>query len=228
VADDRTLEFVRDLKRADSELAEALAEFERLAAGVDELGTRAHALHEFQGGFSSEHARLEAEHAEAGGVLAAARDELTAAAHALEEARRDAAREAAARTRSIRAHDAARMAERRLDERDAELRRLEAEAADADREVAVLEERAGELAAVLGGLPRVADEAAEQPGPGLADLADWATKARASLFVARAGVAVERTALVRQAEEAGAVALGEPLVAGSAADVERLLERRRS
>jgi hypothetical protein len=49
--------------------------------------------------------------------------------------------------------------------------------------------------------------------------------ARASLFVARGQVAAEREAVIRQANELGAVALGEPLTSASAAVVTRRVER---
>ena len=53
---------------------------------------------------------------------------------------------------------------------------------------------------------------------------EWAGRARAALFVARGGLAAERDAVVRQANELGALVLGEPLTAGGPASVARRIE----
>jgi hypothetical protein len=56
-------------------------------------------------------------------------------------------------------------------------------------------------------------------------VAEWGTRARAALLVARGQVAAERDAVVRQAAELGALLLGEALPATSAAGVARRVER---
>ncbi|MDQ3857803.1 MAG: hypothetical protein M3327_05050, partial [Actinomycetota bacterium] len=66
--------------------------------------------------------------------------------------------------------------------------------------------------------------AGAEAGPTLADVARWATEARAALFVARGRLAAEREALIRQANELGTVVLGEPLASQSAALVARRVE----
>ena len=94
------------------------------------------------------------------------------------------------------------------------------EAEAAQRDAAALAARAKELAETLAGQPGI-----EPPdGETLEELAAWATQVRASLFVARARLAAEREAVIRQANELGSAVLGEPLVAQSAALVARRVE----
>ena len=71
------------------------------------------------------------------------------------------------------------------------------------------------VAESLRGRPRLAEAAGHAPGPGLVGVIEWASGARAALFVARTAVATEREALIRQANELGSVILGEPLYAAS-------------
>ena len=63
------------------------------------------------------------------------------------------------------------------------------------------------------------------PGAGPAEIAEWGTQVRAALLVARSQVAAERDALVRQANELAANAVGEPIAAMSAAGAAELLRR---
>jgi hypothetical protein len=55
-------------------------------------------------------------------------------------------------------------------------------------------------------------------------VAEWGTRARAALLVARSQLASERDAVVRQANELGASVLGEPLPALSAGEIARRVE----
>ena len=119
------------------------------------------------------------------------------------------------------------MAERRREEIRAERARLDQEAEEAARETPTLERRARELAAALRSRPRLAEQAGLDPHPGLEGVAEWGSRARAALFVARSGLAAERDALVRQANELGALVLGEPLTSVSPAAVARRVERER-
>ena len=120
------------------------------------------------------------------------------------------------------------MAERRGEELRAALAVLEADAADAEAEIPVLAGRARELAEALSRRPRLASEAAAAPGPDLERIAEWATQARAALFVARGALAAERDALIRQASELGSAVLGEPIAAAGAAEIVRRVERAAS
>ena len=53
----------------------------------------------------------------------------------------------------------------------------------------------------------------------------WTEVARASLFVARGQLSIEREAVIRQANELGAVALGEPLSSMGTGALTRRVER---
>ena len=111
--------------------------------------------------------------------------------------------------------------------RDAHARRaeLEAAAAAAEEEAGRLAARADELAAALSRRPRVAVQTGVRSGADPAEIAEWGTQVRAALLVARSQVAAERDALVRQANELAAVAVGEPIAAMSAAGAADLLRR---
>ena len=88
-----------------------------------------------------------------------------------------------------------------------------------------LDARARRLAAELGGWSQVAEDAGREPAADLDGLQAWAEVARAGLFVARGQLASQREGIVRQANEIGAVALGEPLTSASAAVVTRRVRR---
>jgi hypothetical protein len=135
--------------------------------------------------------------------------------------------ESASQRALVRAKDALRLAEKRLGSARAAMEQLEAEAAAAEREARALEERGREVAEALGARPGLASSAGKAPAGGLGALLRWATDARAALFVARGNLAKEREALIRQANELGALVLGEPLTAGSPADVARRIEGSR-
>ena len=90
---------------------------------------------------------------------------------------------------------------------------LENRVAEATIEGHELHAHARELAAELRGRPRIADDAGKEPRPGLDGVEAWSEIARASLFVARGQLSAEREAVIRQANELGALALGEPLSA---------------
>ena len=134
--------------------------------------------------------------------------------------------EAVAETRRavVRTQDALRMADRRVAELDEEAAKLEDAAADAIREAAELEARARQLAAAFGQHPRLTEQAASDPHPGLAGIVEWGSAARAALFVARGGLSSDREAVIRQANELGSVLLGEPLLAARPATVLRRVE----
>jgi chromosome segregation ATPase len=153
-----------------------------------------------------------------GGHEAAARDVEAA------ERARDDARLRAARRAEVRAWDAVRMAERRLDAARAAAASLADEERRLNAEAHALAERARAAAGVLVERPGLAEQAGRPPVGDLESIAAWATDARAALFVARGNLAREREGLIRQANELGAVVLGEPLSASSAAVVARRVE----
>jgi chromosome segregation ATPase len=225
---DRRLAFIRELEQADEAVAVVLTELDDLYAACEAVRGRALELEAF-------FVRLPDERAAASlaeqGARAAVDESRAAAERAAQELRaaeavHDDQRIAAARRFDVRARDALRTAERRRREAEEHAARLEAQADAAADEAQKLARRARELAAALGERPRLAVEAGELPAEGLAGIADWGTRARAALLVARGQLAAERDAVVRQANELGALVLGEPLTATSAAGVVRRVERK--
>ena len=218
---------LRELERADGAVARELAELDELARETEEMGARARELEEFLARLPAEREGLRRAREEAGRQLNRARQELAEAERLLAAAEGDrrSDRAAEARRRIRRARDELRLVERRggeLREREA---RLEHRAEEAEGDARRLQARALELAGVLRGRPRLAERAGVTPAPGVAGVAEWASGARAALFVARAGLGAEREAVIRQANELGALVLGEPLGASSAATVVHRVER---
>jgi DNA repair exonuclease SbcCD ATPase subunit len=136
-----------------------------------------------------------------------------------EQAEREDERLATARALE-RARDRLREAELRLASARGAVELLEREAHRRRDDAASLEARAAELAA----RPRLAGETAHPPA-GLDALLDWASRARGELLLARAGLATEREAVVREASEVVASVLGEPLAVTSVAGVRGRLAR---
>ena len=227
--DERAIAFARELERADEEVATVLAELDDLAREVERVRARALELEAFLVRLPAEREQLAGSAAIAEADVAAARETFAAAERELGAAEAESSRErlAAARRAEVRARDALRMAERRAAEVRERRDRLEAEAADVAREAPALQERARELAEILRGRPLLAEQAGAEPAPELAAVSAWASAARAALFVARGGLARQREAVIRQANELGALVLGEPLGASSAATVARRVEQQR-
>lgn len=227
--DDRLLALARELEWADERVAAAIAEAVTLENEAGAVGSRAAGLENFL-------ERLPAElEAAAAGLAEAAADqarkdedlvqaelELAAAAQAEKDERLAAARRAVVRTR-----DAAAMARKRVERAREARRSLEREAEGAAGVTAELERRGHELSERVGRLERISAAAAAPPAPGLRGLVDWAARVRTALFVVRGGLETERERIVREANELGASALGEPVVATSVSLVRRRLERGR-
>lgn len=227
MSEDARLALVRELEVADEAVAAVLAELDELFAASERVRERALALEEFLARLPGEretHARAVEERAheleEAEETAARAARELGEA-----EAAADAERIGAARRFDVRARDAATTARRRSAEAREAAAELEDRAAATEQEVPFLESRARELAAALRDRPRLAAEAGTEPAPGLEGVSDWAAGARTALVVARTALASERDAVVRQANELGALVLGEPLTASATASVARRIER---
>jgi chromosome segregation ATPase len=229
LTDERTLAFLHELERADEAVAAVLGELDDLARATEDVRMRALELEAFRVRLPAERARIDAEltaaereAAEAKDALARAENDLSAAEQA-----RDGERIAATRRGVVRARDTLRMAVRRATEAREQRQRLNRDADEAEREAVALEERAGGIAAALRERPQLAEHAGGAPSPGLAGVSDWASRARAALFVVRASLAREREAVIRQANELGALVLGEPLTSLSAALVARRVEQAR-
>jgi hypothetical protein len=120
------------------------------------------------------------------------------------------------------------VAERRAAEAAKAAGDLENRAGEAAAESHTLHARARRLAAGLRGRSRIAEDAGKEPGTGLDGVEAWGEAARAALFVARGQLASERDAVIRQANEIGALALGEPLTAMGTGALARRVERAAS
>jgi hypothetical protein len=218
---------MQELVRADEACSATLAELDELVRETAWIGKQAAELAAFLDAAPSERARLDGEIGEAEREVHARSRALAQAEAELAEAeqRSDEERLAAARRFVVRARDALSIAEKRAAASRAASRELEQRLSEAQQEAPRLEERAASLALTLRGRPRLAGEATLPPEPGLIGVTEWASGARATLLVARNAVATERDLVIRQANELGAVVLGEPLVASSAALVARRLEQ---
>jgi hypothetical protein len=218
---ERVLAFLRELEDADEEVGAVLAELDVLLHDTEAVRQRALELEAF-------FLRLPAEREAASAGVAHAREEVVTARAALAEAERTLARAAEdedparqAGHFAVRAKDRVTAAERRVAEAEAATEALERRASAAREESGALEKRARGLAEALRSRPRLAEDAGADPPPGLGGVAEWGSAARAALFVARGQLAIEREAVIRQANELGSLALGEPLASASAAVVAR-------
>ena len=218
-ADERTIAFLRELELADGETAAVLAELDELGAGgrTDRRGGGACPR---SAGGAAGRAR------EAARALAEAEREAEERRASYEEARAAAegSDDPAAQRTEVRTHDLLHSAKRRTMHARAELERLDDERGQLAEKAATLHRRAGEVAARLAERPGLPEAAGRAPGDSLDELVDWATEARAALLVARSNLAAQRDAVIRQANELGALVLGEPFTALSPAAVLRQVE----
>jgi hypothetical protein len=217
------LEVLRELERADEEIGAELAGLERLAGEVESVRGKAEELETFA-------ARLPAARKARADELERARAEAAAAQRVLDEAEervRTARPEDAqdAERFLVRARDHASVGERRLEEAGASARDLEDRVGEAAIQGHEVHTRARRLAAELRGRPRIAENAGKEPDAGLAGVEAWSGVARAALFVGRGQLAAERDGIIRQANELGAAALGEPLTSLGTGALARRVER---
>jgi hypothetical protein len=228
VSEDARLALVRELERADAEVAAVLSELDELYAAVEAVGARAVQLEAFLTELPVERAAATAAVEETARALREAEETAGAAAAQLQEAEAGgtAERIATARRFAVRAQDAASTAARLAAEADAAASRLEKRAEAAEEESSALQTRARELAVALGGRARLAADVGSGPAAGLEGVSEWAGKARAALLVARTALSAERDTVIRQANELAALVLGEPLGAAGTAVVARRLERK--
>lgn len=220
---ERVLALLHDLEEADAQKAALLEELDRLAREVEAVQTAAARLQDLD-------ARLPAARESARGELAKAHYRLALAGsklHQAEQAVRRASREGKrdAELFEIRARDHLAAAKRRKDEAIAALRALEEGAEAAENETRVVAKKARALSKELRRRSRLGRDAGAKPGRRLAEIAAWSETARAALFVAGGQVAAERDAVIRQVNELGSVALGEPLPSASTAVVAHRVER---
>jgi hypothetical protein len=217
------LAVLRELARADEQIGAALADLDTLAGEVDAVRAEVEELDAFA-------AQLHGERKARAAELERARAEASAAKRVLGEAE-DAVRAAGptdaqeAERFHVRARDRVSIAERRAAEAVAAAVDLENRAANNTIQGHALHTRARTLAGELRGRPRIAEDARKEPGPDLDGVEAWSDVARASLFVARGQLSAEREAVIRHANELGAVALGEPLSAMGAGALARRVEK---
>ncbi|HWB56543.1 MAG TPA: hypothetical protein VG479_06380 [Gaiellaceae bacterium] len=223
---DARLALLHELERADEEVAATLTELDELYAETEAVRERALELEAFFVRLPARRAATAGERDRARHVEAEARAAVETAAAALREAEASGNADAlaAARRLDVRARDSLTAAERRASGAEEAIGRLEADASAAQRERESLDRRARGLAGALRERPRLAADAGDDPAPGLAGVSEWGTHARAALLVARSQLADDRDAVIRQANELGALVLGEPLTATSAHDVARRVE----
>ncbi|MEX0674150.1 MAG: hypothetical protein WD067_05205 [Gaiellaceae bacterium] len=210
------LAYARELEAEDAALAAAAAE-------VDALRTAATALRERAEHAADVLARLPAARAAAAEAIAEAEAELERRLVDLREAEAQLERASkeravlAARRAVVRTRDLTGGAGRKLERLRGEAAALEEEALTVEAELPELDRIAADLAANVDGLPE----------PGAIGAAAWAARAEAALFVTRSGLEAQRERVIRQANELGASAFGEPLVSASVSLVRERLERLR-
>jgi chromosome segregation protein len=208
--------WARELEAEDAALARAIADVEAKRVAATELRARAEHAEKFLVRLPEARADAARAVAEAEAELQRRRADLLEAEAELERAEKEEA-VLSARRAVVRTRDLVSGAERRLERLRAEQAALEEEARAVEAELPELERRAAGLAAGVEGLP----------APAEVGVASWAARAQAALFVARSGLEARREAVIRQANELGASALGEPLVSASVSLVRERLEQRR-
>lgn len=224
--DRRTLDTLAQLAAAEREYASLASLLDEHLRSVGAVRGRAEEAAAVLMSADEQRARLGAALAEAEREADERRRTLEHAEAEFEAAagKRDEERRKAAERFVVRARDALAMAERQVALAREALTRHEERVDAAERAVPEIEVEAARLARALAGLPRLAPHAAALPRLGLDGVGEWARTAYAALTVARSSVSNERDALIRQANELGSVALGEPLAASSAAVVHQRVE----
>jgi hypothetical protein len=227
MAVDERLALLAELERTDEAIGAELAELDELAAAVTGVRGQAVELQELLVRLPEERGAAAKAVDEAERTLGEARDALRRAEEELGAAETggDPERAAAAQRFEVRARDHLHIAERKAAAARAHASEVAAQAEAAQLQATELETRARALGEVLEQRPRLTEDAVTSPGPAPAGVAEWGTRARAALLVARSQLEAERDAVVRQANELGAVLLGEEIPAASATAVARRVER---
>lgn len=202
---------LKALELRDSELA---ARGERLQAAADEAAAvraRAEEIDAFFTAYPSAETRAREALAAAEGDLEARRAE--AAAAQAELAHAQSADERAAAERAVgRAQDHLEIAEGRVGRAVAERDALERNAAAMPEELRSLAARAAVVAE------------GDAPGDAPRELADWAARMQASLFVAAGQIDNQRERIIREANELATMLLGEPAYGATPAQARARVE----
>jgi len=216
--DERALTEVRRIQERDAELADAAARLAELAEEAERLGARAAEIERFFADYGDEEERRRGATAEARAELERRRDAVERAREELGTARGDEDRAAAERAVE-RADDRVKLATARVDHAVADEAELEQSAAAFSAELPSLETRARAATTELPELP--------PPPVGTRELIEWASAARATLFVAVGQRNQQRERLIREANELGTMLLGEPLYGATTAQVRERVEASR-
>jgi len=226
VAGTTLLGHLRELHGRDEVLGRELARLEALEDEIRRVRERAEELGRFFTRLPEERDRIRDALAGARVELERRAAEARLAEGRLEEAQR-ANDERAVRDASHafrRARDAVGVAERRHAALEGDRADLELRAAAGEAETGSLEAAALEASARLESTARISATGRAAPGAGLGGLSSWASRARAAVFVVRAGLEREREPLLRQANELVSATIGEPLYAATVALALRRLE----
>ncbi|MFN2471563.1 MAG: hypothetical protein ABR583_11375 [Gaiellaceae bacterium] len=213
--------YLRELERRDDALAAAFAEVSELAArtqGIAASGRQLAALLE-RLPREREAAAQAADRARA--LFATRRAEVAEAEAALADAGRDREARAAAAEQARHALEAAEdelaSAARRADD-------LDRTSATAAQEAAFLDREAKSVADRLRSAPRMAARAPRPPESGLDGVQAWSARAGGALLLARSALQAEWDAVVREANELGAVVLEGALAQAGVAQIRNRAE----
>lgn len=213
---------LHELDRLDAELRARADRLQTLDAEVAATRERAEAIDEFFAGYPDADTRLRQLLAEAQEELADRRGEQERAQARHDRARDDESRRLAARALE-RAVDHVALAETRVARARSLHDSLEGEATELPASLERLAAHARTIADELGDVPA--------PGDGPRALAEWASRAHATIFVAAGSIDTQRERVIREANELASILLGEPTygstVAQVTARVDATLERDR-
>jgi len=212
------LDEIRRLAELDAELAAEAARLRALGDRVEAARGRAAAIDAFFAGYADEETRRRAATAAAREDLARREEDAARARAELAAARKDEERAAGERA-VARAEDRLAVAGARVARAAHEEAELEREAAELAAEVPSLEQQAADVSSQLSDLP------AAPTGP--KELVEWASRARANLFVSIRQLDAQRDRVIREANELGSMLLGEPLYGSTTAQVQHRLETAR-
>jgi hypothetical protein len=218
----RVLTLLEDLELADAEKSAQVNELHEFLERVRTVRGTATGVQVTQADLPARRVRAEQSLDRARAEVEAARAALAEAQEALRLAGKGEERRA--ELFEVRARDRLSVAERRVAEGETEVETVDEAGRQLDVIAAGLQADGEAIANALQSRPNIAKEAGLAPAPGLEALLTWAEAAQAALFVARGQAMAEHDAVVRQANELGSAALGEPLGAASVAVVVRRIE----
>jgi chromosome segregation ATPase len=199
--DRRAIDDLRRLAALDDQLAARERRLQEFDETVRELRGQAEALDAFFAQYDDAERRTRSAAESAEAEIARRRTEVAEAKTGLETARDEERRELARRALA-RAEDHLSVAEIALGRASADAAHLERQAADWQRELPLLDDRARQLSTELAEL--------EPPSHGAQDLIAWAAHGHAALFVAIRQVEAERERVIREANELASALVGEP------------------